>query len=521
MQIRYYESNWKAFLVIFIMISCFFGLQEIKTISNHISSGFENVNLEDYNIISSLRQTTKQTLNFTWDATHKAYDIIYLRILNIPLVFWFLVILNIFLMYNLRLENIKDVSMNLLVTYNANKKTDLKTSYTWFRDFISSSYGAISIASISEIIILLKNYNTPGSMFWMCLTIALLGLIQLSEIILNCHYVDNQSKSKSCFICVIQYIANKYLGITKDQKISKRITKLIVLYGVCMGIISFFSATIFQMEQAANLFVESTGSYNNILIIMGIGLSAIFLLSSLNHFRYALSINNKIVTPTLLFYIVFTFFFLILNSKFIIPTLSLAMDDITNPEAILPGVVSGLVISFARYIYKKYKPNENDEVHSSSYEDTNVVHATTMYSIESMFMMFLIFTTGTMAFIIQNYPEAYFFGLNTKYILSMFLVFFAFSIILNEAIYSKAVLLHVLSFKQTTIEWMMRGLLLIGIFMGLFPETDGWVDITDHMTIIFLTINLLAFFFVARDTKISIRYYKSISQNDLKALQST
>ena len=435
------------------------------------------------------------------------YDAFYSSVFSIPVILWFLVILNMFIVYKLKFANFKNIALNIFVTQQINKNNNIKDKYEDLKSFISSSYGAISIAAVSEIVMLIRSHNTVSSIFWMCATIALLGLVQICEIIMNCHYVDTQAKKKSCFICAIQYVSNQYSAKMKNKKFVNIFTKIIIGYGLCMGIVSFFSASLFQVEQSANLYIESGGSYDNIMATLGIGLSIIFLLSSVKQFKFSLSLNNRIVTPILLFFVSMMFLFLALNSQYILPVLSLAIEDITNSEAILQGVISGLVISFARYIYKKYDPEEN-ELESSSYEDTNMRHATTMYSIESFFMMFLVVITGITFFILKNYQDAYFFGLNVKYFISIFLVFFAFSVILNEAIYSKALLMHILNLNKRLINWIIRILLLIGIWMGMFPETDLWVDISDHISIILLSINLLAFFFITRDTKNSIELYK-------------
>ena len=274
-----------------------------------------------------------------------------------------------------------------------------------------------------------------------------------------------------------------------------------------MILISFFSATLFQIEQIANIFVMSGNSYESVIKILGIGLVIIFFAASFNHFKVALKINNKIVTPMIVIYLLGVFAFLLINSSATLHSISMIFDDILNIHAILPGVVSGLVISFARYIYKKYE--DGDDEHSSVFEDTNLVKASVMYTIESFFMMFLVVVTG-LAFFIASNMNYMFFGINVKYIISIFLVFFGISIIFNEAIYSRVVLVHIIKYKEVISDWILRIVLLFGVFLGLFPETDNWVDIADHLSIIFLIINISSFFLLRRDTKNMFDSYRAI-----------
>jgi Na+/alanine symporter len=275
-----------------------------------------------------------------------------------------------------------------------------------------------------------------------------------------------------------------------------------------MILISFFSATLFQIEQIGNIFVMSGSSYEDIIKFLSIGLVIIFFVVSFNHFRVALRINNKIVTPMIVVYLLAMFLFLFMNSGATLNSIAMIFDDILNPSAILPGVVSGLVISFARYIYKKYQ--DGDDEHSSVYEDTNLVKASVMYTVESFFMMFLVVVTGV-AFFIAGNMDYNFFGVNVTYLISIFLVFFGISVIFNEAIYSRVVLVHIIKYREIISDWIVRIVLLFGVFFGLFPETDSWVDIADHLSIIFLILNIISFFLLRRDTKNMFDSYKAIS----------
>jgi Na+/alanine symporter len=505
MSTGYYSGNWKIFLIIFLAIVITIGAQEIFYISDYvISNYFDNGS----NVVGDLERISFETGNFLGNILYKSYNFIYFDIFNIPIVFWLLIAINLFLIFVLKLENIKSISQSIFAAYNINKGDKIKQKYDNFRDFICSSYGAVSIAAVSEIAILLRNYNTLGSIFWMCLTILLIGFIQLCEIILNCHYVENSGDNSSCFVCVLQYVATKYSKFIKNDSTVKKISIFIGLYGIVMILISFFSATLFQIEQIGNIFVMSGSSYEDIIKFLSIGLVIIFFVVSFNHFRVALRINNKIVTPMIVVYLLAMFLFLFMNSGATLNSIAMIFDDILNPSAILPGVVSGLVISFARYIYKKYQ--DGDDEHSSVYEDTNLVKASVMYTVESFFMMFLVVVTGV-AFFIAGNMDYNFFGVNVTYLISIFLVFFGISVIFNEAIYSRVVLVHIIKYREIISDWIVRIVLLFGVFFGLFPETDSWVDIADHLSIIFLILNIISFFLLRRDTKNMFDSYKAIS----------
>ena len=504
MPTSYYSSNWKIFLIVFLSILIAVGVQEVSYISHYAI----NHNSEcSSNVVSDLDKISSATGNFLGNVLHKSYNFIYFNIFNIPIVFWLLIAINAFLIYVLRLENIRSISYSIFAAYNMNKDNNIKKKYKDFKDFICSSYGAVSIAAVSEIAILLRNYNTLGSIFWMCLTILLIGFIQLCEIVLNCHYLESTGDKNSRFVCVLQYVATKYSKFIRNQNTVKKISFVIGLYGILMILISFFSATLFQIEQIANIFVMSGNSYESLLKILGIALVIMFFIVSFNHFKVALKINNKIVTPMIVIYLLGVFTFLLMNSSATLHSISMIFDDIFNINAILPGVVSGLVISFARYIYKKYE--DGDDEHSSVFEDTNLVKASVMYTVESFFMMFLVVVTG-LTFFIANNMDYMFFGMNVKYLISIFLVFFGISVIFNEAIYSRVVLVHIIKYKEVISDWILKIVLLFGVFLGLFPETDNWVDIADHLSIIFLIINILSFFLLRRDTKNMFDSYRTI-----------
>jgi hypothetical protein len=241
MPTKYYEDNWRILLMILLTIACFFGLQGVKTI-NHYAFEFKNSNHYTKNISGNLNIFLDFNIKSTHDAISKAYNLIYLKIFNVPVVFWFLTILNIFLALSLKLTSIKNLSLNLLSAHHINKQNNIKTHYLNFYDFISSSYGAVSISAISEIIILIKNYNTPGSIFWVCATITMLGIVQLCEIILNCNYVENEANDQSCFVCAFQYLTHKSAA-KKNKKKSTKAKKFVGIYGFLMIIVSFFGAT--------------------------------------------------------------------------------------------------------------------------------------------------------------------------------------------------------------------------------------------------------------------------------------
>jgi Na+/alanine symporter len=492
---HYPTQNWKIFWVIFFSIISLVFSQEIFYFSrlapNQIDFTFDP---------SSLALSTSSII-------YHSYNLVYYKIFQIPVVFWLLIVINLFLIYSLKLENLSNLSHSLFAAFKQSEFKTTKEKYLDFNNFICSSYGAVSIAAVSEIAILLKNYNTIGSIFWMCLTILLVGLIQLSEIILNCHYVENDNQGNSCFICVLQYVGSQYSKHFRTKKAKERITFLIGLYGICMILVSFFSATLFQIEQAANVFIMSGGDYSSIIGSIGFVLLFFFFISSFNSFKMTLRVNNKIIIPMILSYMAMSVLFLFLNPLHLINSVTLIFENIWDPVAILPGITSGLVISFARYVYRK--SDDNNDENSSIYEDTDLIKARVMYTTESFFMMFLVVISGLVMFISKNF-NYFFFGLDVNFLIAIFLVFFGVSVIFNEAIYSRIVLIHILDTEKVVLNWIIRLVLLCGVFFGLFQETDHWVDVADHISIIFFVFNIASFLFLKRETRMinKIESYK-------------
>lgn len=503
-----YSLNWRSFWMLFITISLIIGFAEINYI--HHTRNHSEYEMQA-GLIKQISENSTIASKFIKEMAYKAYNSVYFKILNIPVIFWLLIAINLFLIYVLRLENIKYIVANVLASFEINRNKTIEKQYLNFKEFICSSYGAISVAAISEIIVLLKNYNTPGSIFWMCITILLLGFIQLCEIIINCHYVRN-NKNQSCFICVLQYVITRYSENSKNKKIVKFLTYSVGIYTILMILTSFFSATMFQVEQIANFYLENGGTYKSITLLAIGGISLIiFLISSMRRFKVSLKVNNFIISPILVTFIFLILTFLAIHPTQVMKTILMILEDITNPQAILPGVVSGLVISLARYIYKKNNDYEND--HWSIYEENDLTKATSMYTIESLFMIFLILISGITFFISTNFAqELLITGINIGYLMAIFLVIFAVSIVINEAIYSKAALAHIFNLTDKKIAIIVRVALLIGVAMGFFKQTDIWVDIADHFSIIFLIINLLGFFFIMKDKKIFSECYRISDQ---------
>ncbi len=491
--------------MLFITIALIIGFAEINYI-NHLNNLYDNEIHSDF--LANISSKSNVLLQISGNIIYQTYNFIYFKILNIPIAFWLLVVINLFLIYVLKLENVKFITHSIVAAFEINKTKSIDSKYTTFKEFICSSYGAISVAAISEIIILLKNYNTPGSIFWMCITILFLGLIQLCEIIINCHYVKN-NKNQSCFVCILQYVVNRYSSVSKNPKVVKFLSISIGIYIILMILTSFFSATMFQVEQIANFYLENGAAFGSkTLIYLGFGTTIIFLLSSMRRFKISLKINNFIISPILVSFIFITSTFILLHPNQTIQTILLIFEDIWNPQAILPGVVSGLVVSLARYIYKKNNDYTGD--HWSIYEENDITKATVMYTVESLFMMFLITISGIAFFIVNNFPNGLIqFTPNIMYTISIFLVIFGISVIINEAIYSKAVLAHIFDLSDKKIGYIVRIVLVIGVTMGFFQQTDSWVDTADHFSVIFLIINLLAFFFIIKDKEIFSNCYNA------------
>ncbi len=504
--------NWRSCWMLFITIALIIGFAEINYIS-HFNNLYDSEIQNE--LLWKISSSSNTFLQISGNAIYQTYNFIYFKILNIPVVFWLLIIINMFLIYVLRLENIKFITNSIFASFEINKGKNIDSKYKVFKDFICSSYGAISVAAISEIVILLKNYNTPGSIFWMCITILFLGLIQLCEIIINCHYVQN-NKNQSCFVCILQYVVDRYSKISKSTKVVKILTFLIGTYTILMILTSFFSATMFQVEQIANFYLDSGVAYKSkALLFLGIATVVVFLLASVQRFKVSLKINNFIISPILIAFIFITSTFVFLHSNQAIQTILLIFEDIGNPKAILPGVVSGLVVSLARYIYKKNNDYAGD--HWSIYEENDLTKATVMYTVESLFMMFLISISGIAFFIFTNFTTNIIqFTPSITYLISMFLVIFCLSIVINEAIYSKAALAHIFNLSEKKIAYIVRGVLAIGVAMGFFHQTDSWVDTADHFSVIFLIINLLAFFFIIKDKEIFSNCYKKSECEELQ-----
>jgi Na+/alanine symporter len=499
-----YHLNWRSFWMLFITIALIIGFAEINYISN--LSNFYDQEIQN-EFLLKISSNSNQFFRIIGNIVYQTYNFIYFKILNIPIVFWLLIAINIFLIYILKLENIRFISNSIFAAFEINKNRSIDSKYLSFKEFICSSYGAISVAAISEIIILLKNYNTPGSIFWMCITILLLGLIQLCEIIINCHYVRN-NKDQSCFICILQYVVNRYSKISKNQKLVKFLSVSIGVYIILMILTSFFSATMFQVEQIANFYLENFNDHKlKTLFFIGFGTLVIFLLASVQRFKISLKINNFIISPILIIFIFITSTFVIIHSSQAIQTIILIFEDIGNPKSILPGVVSGLVVSLARYIYKKNNDYSGD--HWSIYEENDLTKATVMYTVESLFMIFLIIVSGISFFIFNNFTTNLIqFTPSILYLISIFLVIFCVSVVINEAIYSKAALAHIFNLTDKKIGYIVRIVLALGVIMGFFHQTDSWVDTADHFSVIFLIINLLAFFFIMKDKEVFSNCYK-------------
>ena len=92
---------------------------------------------------------------------------------------------------------------------------------------------------------------------------------------------------------------------------------------------------------------------------------------------------------------------------------------------------------------------------------------------------------------------------------------FCISVVVNEAIYSKAALAHIFDLTDRKIAYIVRIVLAIGVIMGFFHQTDSWVDTADHFSVIFLIINLLAFFFIIKDKEIFSNCYKKGEHEEL------
>jgi Na+/alanine symporter len=337
-----------------------------------------------------------------------------------------------------------------------------------------------------------------------------MGGIQMVEIIINCNYVK-QNNEKTCYISAFQYMINKYNNYFKGKNTSQYILKIAGIYAILAITISFFSAVLFQVEQFGNVFYRHFHSVNVdqfvVLAIFGPILLAVFLIATFSHFKHGLKFNSVILPPILIIYLVVLILFLIFNfDKFIIVSIQI-IDDIFNPDGIINGIISGAVISFARYIYKSRDYRE-DVWHI--YEESDEKKSILMYGLESFFMIFLIIISGTSYIIIENFSEELFLGLSVKYFLVFSLLFFALSLIINEAFYGRIVLSHIIRFGQKNLNIIIRLIMIFGVILGLLKQADQLVDIADHLSIIFLIINLVSVLFIIKDLKFFINRLKNL-----------
>ena len=431
------------------------------------------------------------------------YNTFYLTIFNIPIFFWIIVIINIYLIYVLRFNHIKTSIQSIYVYYELNKKNSAQTIYHSFKHFIASSYGALSVAAVSEIIVLLHNYGTPGSIIWMSITIILIGGIQMIEIIINCYFLK-KTNSDSCFISIMQYVAHKF----KNKWVIQIISFLAIL---TVGT-SFFSAVLFQTEQFANIIYLNKKDSLGVFIAIGGLLILIFSWLSVKYFDLGVRFNYKFIPPLIICYVLFLFIFIIFNFQEAGITIFAIIEGVFDKNAMLPGIVSGLVISFARYIYKSSN-FDGDEFHI--YEECDTQKTIVMYTLESLFMSFLGLITGTSILMIKFFPELNFFlGFGVHGIILIFTLFFAFSLIVNEAIYSQFAINHLIENKKNLRIWIIKIILITGIIFGLFKHTDFWVDFADHFSVILFIINIGSLFLIKNDIKEA--YYNYVDEIDTR-----
>lgn len=503
---RYSNFSIKSFFILIFFIIFY---QNKSLFFDKILENFSGFFLENQ-FSESIIFFLKQFLIFGKKFLFFLYDGLYYEAFNIPIFFWLILFINIFLIFIFGFENFRSNIQDLKLTYIASQNETWQSKYKAFQGFIASSYGSLSIACISEIIILLSNYGTMGSIFWMVITVLLMGGVQMVEIIINCNYVK-QSNEKTCYISAFQYMVNKYSTSFGGKNTGQYILKIAGIYAILAISISFFSAVLFQVEQFGNVFYRHFHSVNIdqfiVLAIFGPILLTVFLIATFSHFKHGLRFNSLILPPVLVFYLMVLIFFLLFNfDKFFIVSIQI-IDDIFNPDCILAGIVSGAVISFARYIYKSRDYRE-DVWHI--YEESDEKKSILMYGLESFFMIFLIILSGVSYIIVENFSDSLFLGINIKYFLIFSLLFFSLSLIINEAFYGRIVLSHIIRFGQKNLNIIIRLIMIFGVMLGLLKQADQLVDIADHLSIIFLVINLVSVFFIIKDLKFFINRLKNL-----------
>lgn len=496
-------------IAIFLSLICLAVFHQPKTNFISIFNLIKNLNIEHNDVITNISFAIKNIFLFIKKFFIFLYKALYYEIWKIPLFFWLIVLINIILIISFKFENFKENITNLQVLYLINKNIPISQKYIFFQNFISSSYGVLSIASISETIVLLYNYNTPGSIFWMVITVLLMGGIQMIEIIINCNYIK-QTNQKTGFISAFQYLVNKYNQNYSKKSLTNYIIKFAGMYAILTIMISFFSALLFQVEQFGNIFYRNRhGSDIDQFIVIAIFapiLLSIFLISSFSHFKHGLKFNIIFLPPILMAYLLIIIIFCIVNSNEFISISLAIIDGIFDKDAILPGIISGAVISFARYIYKSRDFNE-DTWHI--YEESDGRKSIIMYSLESFFMIALIILSGISFLMIENFNNLQMlFGINIKHFFLIILLIFAFSLIINEAFYGRIVLSHLIRFGEKNLNLIIRSIMVIGIIFGLFKQTDQWVDIADRISITFLMINLISILAILPDAKNSLTKLK-------------
>jgi len=504
MKIEYSDFSIKSFFVFIIIIFLYTNNQlfiDIYQINSFIKT-------EIYKRIF-LYDGIKIALIYMKKFLYFLYEGFFYKIYHIPIFFWLIIIINLFLIYICGFYNFKENIKDLKLLYITTKNDSISSKYNAFQNFISSSYGSLSIACISEIIILLNNYNTPGSIFWMIITVLLMGGIQIVEIIINCNYV-RQSNEKTCYISSFQYTINKF-SLASQSKTAQYLLKIAGIYGIITISISFFSAVLFQVEQFGNIFYRHSEFVNIdqfvVLAILGPILLVTFIITTFSNFSHGLKFNLVFLPPVLLIYLLILISFCIINADKFVLMLFEIIENIFDINSIMPGIISGAVISFARYIYKS-RDYKEDVWHI--YEENDETKSILMYSIESFFMIFLIIISGVSYLIFENFDNSQLFlDINIKYFLIISLLFFSFSLIINEAFYGRIVLSHIIRFGQKNLNFILRLIMVFGVIFGLLKQADNLVDIADHFSIIFVIINLLSVLFIIKDLKFFINNLKN------------
>ncbi len=409
--------------------------------------------------------------------------------------------------YSLKLKGIQFRLSKMFKSFYSKKKGEI----TPFQSLMLSLAAQIGVGSLAGIALAIY-LGGPGTIFWLWLTTFLTVPNAFSESVLSMVY-----REKDGFFHKggPSYYIEKGLG---EKKLAKSYA-LLVLVAYIVG---------FMTIQANTIAVSLKDTLNFDPIVTGVSLAVLSGAIIIKGVKGISNATSKIVPLMGIIYFILVLYVLVMNYQIIPSIIVLIIKEAFHPKSIGVGLLTTLMIGLERGIFATEAGLGSSAIASATVDNNNPINQGYIQMLGVYFTSFIICTGTALIILTSNYKELVLENINgielTQYafryhlgnfgsgILSVLILFFAFSTILTGYYYGETNLKFLkkeITERDLTI---LKVITLVLLVWGSVANAPFLWNLVDILVAFMAIINMYAVLSLSKDVIYEYNQKKSLNK---------